>query len=161
MTTDDELNFVENVGLHFETLGFPRMAGRIFGWLLISESSQVSMPELVEVLKASKSSISSITRLLIQVDLVEIVSLPGVRRDYYRIRSDAWTNALRDRLDQAVTFRRLADEGLALLKKSHPERQLRLQEMRLMYAFLELEIPVLMERWEKERETFYKSVEAM
>jgi DNA-binding transcriptional regulator GbsR (MarR family) len=160
MANETEREFVEKVGLYFEQLGFPRMGGRIFGWLLISETPQVSMGELTEALQASKSSMSSITRLLIQVDLIELVSVPGVRRDYYRIRRDAWSNSLKDRLDQAVNFRQLADEGLALLKDAAPERSLRLREMRSMYAFLEREIPILMARWEKERQALYASVES-
>ncbi len=156
MPTDAERNYVEKVGRYFEQLGFPRMGGRIFGWLLISPSPESSMSELMEALQASKSSISSITRLLIQVDLIEAVSLPGVRRDYFHIRSDAWTNALKDRLTQAVTFRRLAEEGLDVLKDAPADQRLRLQEMHLMYAFLEREIPILMERWETERQAFYE-----
>ncbi len=151
MEGNKEQLFVEKVGRYFEQLGFPRMGGRIFGWLLISESGQASMAELMEALQASKSSVSSMTRLLIQVDLIEAVSVFGDRRDYFRIRSDAWTNALKDRLKQAVDFRQLADEGLAVLADAAPEQQRRLQEMRLMYAFLEREIPALLERWEKER----------
>jgi DNA-binding transcriptional regulator GbsR (MarR family) len=59
--------------------------------LLISEQPLVSMGELVETLQASKSSISSMARLLMQIELIELVSLPGERRDYYRIHPDAWT----------------------------------------------------------------------
>ncbi len=151
MESDQEQRFVEKVGRYFEQLGFPRMGGRIFGWLLISEAPQASMAELMEALQASKSSISSMTRLLIQVDLIEAVSVFGERRDYFRIRSDAWTNALKDRLKQAVDFRQLADEGLAVLADASTERRMRLEEMRRMYAFLEREIPALLERWEKER----------
>ena len=113
----------------------------------------------MEHLQASKSSISSMTRLLIQVELVEVISMPGERRDYFQIRDDAWTTALKDRLGQAFTFRQLADEGLALLKDSPPQRKQRLEEMRQMYAFLEREIPILLERWEKERQSLYKSFE--
>lgn len=153
MATDAERYFIEKVSLYYEQLGFPRMGGRIFAWLLISESPQASMAELMEVLQASKSSISSMTRFLIQVDLIEVVSLPGERRDYFRIRTDAWTTALKDRLAQAVTFRQLADEGLLLLKESPPERTQRLQEMHLMYAFLEREITSLIERWKKEHQS--------
>ena len=160
MATNAELHFVEKVSRHFEQMGFPRMGGRVFAWLLISESPQASMDELAKALRASKSSISSMTRLLIQVDLLEAVSVPGVHRDYFRIRNDAWTNALKDRLDQAITFRQLADEGLALLKDTEPERVRRLQEMHLMYAFLEREIPILMERWEKERQTLLETLES-
>ena len=158
MANDIEQQFVEKISLYFEQLGFPRMGGRIFGWLLISETPQASMAELMEALQASKSSISSMTRLLIQVDLIEIASIPGVRRGYFRIRKDAWTNALKDRLTQAVTFRQLADEGLAVLKDGAPDRLRRLQEMRLMYAFLEREIPELLKRWEKERQALFESI---
>ena len=158
MATDMERQFVEKVGRYFEQLGFPRMGGRIFGWLLISEAPQASMAELTEALQASKSSISAITRLLIQVDMIEEVSVPGVRHDYFRIRSDVWTNALRGRLTQAMTFRELAEEGLALLQNTPRERQTRLQEMRLMYAFLEREMPLLMQRWEKERQAYYEGM---
>ena len=34
---DEERNFVEDVGVVFEKTGLPRMAGRMFGWLLISD----------------------------------------------------------------------------------------------------------------------------
>ncbi len=151
MTTQAELMYVEKVGRYFEQLTLPRMAGRIFGWLLISESPLVSMNDLVTVLQASKSSISSMTRLLIQIELVELVSLPGERRDYYRISPNAWVNSLRDRLAQAHMFRQLAEEGLGLLGESIPERRERLEEMRSLYAFLERELPQLMERWQLKR----------
>ncbi len=155
MPVNEKLQFIEKVGRNFEQLGFPRMAGRIFGYLLISESSQASMNELVEALQASKSSISSMTRLLIQVDLIEAVSVFGERRDYFRIHRDAWTNQLKDRLRQATIFRQLADEGLAVLAQASPQRRGRLQEMRHMYAFLEREIPLLIARWEKERQALF------
>ena len=32
----EQQQFIEEVGLLFERDGFPRMSGRIFGWLLIS-----------------------------------------------------------------------------------------------------------------------------
>ena len=154
MANDAERYFVEKVGLNFEQLGFPRMAGRIFGWLLISDSAQVSMNELMEALQASKSSISSITRMLINTDMIEQVAVPGDRRDYFRIRADAWTNALRDNLDKAVSFSRMAKDGLELLKEAPADRKLRLLEMHSLFTFLEREIPMLIGRWEQE----YKSL---
>jgi DNA-binding transcriptional regulator GbsR (MarR family) len=47
------------------------MAGRILGWLLISDSPHQSSEQLVNGLEASKGSISSMTRLLIQINLIE------------------------------------------------------------------------------------------
>ncbi len=153
MPTEEERMYVEKVGLSFEQLTLPRMAGRIFGWLLISKMPEVSMGELVEALQASKSSVSSMLRLLIQIKLVELVSHPGERRDYYRIHPDAWANSLHDRLEQAHGFRQLAEQGLAILAGADLERCRRLEEMRNLYALLEREIPRLLERWEEERKT--------
>lgn len=151
MISKKEMLYVEKVGLYFEQLTLPRMAGRIFGCLLISESPLVSMGEIVETLQASKSSISTMLRLLIRIELVEQVSLPRERRDHYRIHPDTWTNSLKERLKQAQTFRQLADEGLDVLAGSGRERRRRLEEMRGVYRLLEREIPGLMERWEEER----------
>ena len=81
----EERNFVEEVGLFFEQTGMPRMAGRILGWLLISDPPHQSTDELAGGLIASKGSISTNTRLLIQIGLIERLSLPGVRHDYFRI----------------------------------------------------------------------------
>ena len=67
----EEKHFVEEVGLFFEQSGMPRMAGRILGWLLISDPSHQTTSELAEVLLASKGSISTMTRLLIRIGLIE------------------------------------------------------------------------------------------
>ncbi|MFQ3629252.1 MAG: MarR family transcriptional regulator, partial [Cyanobacteriota bacterium] len=80
----EHTHFVEEVGLMFELIGLPRMAGRIFGWLLISQPPHQSSGELAEVLQASKGSISSMTRLLIQLGLIERLPLPGDRRDFFQ-----------------------------------------------------------------------------
>ena len=45
--------FVEEVGIFFEQQGMPRMAGRILGCLLISDSPHQTTGELAEALLAS------------------------------------------------------------------------------------------------------------
>ena len=91
--------FAEEVGIVFEQTGMPRMAGRILGWLLICAPPHQSTDELTAVLMASKGSISSMTRLLIQSGLIERLSLPGIRRDYFRLRPDAWHHMIRRGLE--------------------------------------------------------------
>lgn len=145
----EQQNFVEEVGLLFETLGFPRMAGRVFGWLLISNPPHQSPGELAEVLQASKGSISTMTRLLEQIGLIERVSLPGQRRDYFRIKLNAWSEMSKRRLDQITAFRKLAERGLSLFRAESPELNQRLQEMHDIHAFFEAELPLMIERWEQ------------
>ena len=147
----EQMHFVEEVGLMFELVGLPRMSGRIFGWLLISNPAQQSHGELAEVLQASKGSISTMTRLLIQIGLIERVSLPGERRDYFQIKPNAWSQMTKQRMAQITAFRQLAEKGLDLLKDTPLPLQQRLQEMHDIHAFLERELPLLDERWELEQ----------
>ncbi|MEP0955784.1 MarR family transcriptional regulator [Microcoleus sp. FACHB-1515] len=146
-----QAQFVEDVGVMFEAVGLPRMAGRILGWLLVSVPAQQSLSEIAEVLQASKGSISMMTRLLIQVGLIERISLPGDRRDYFQIKPHAWTQMSQQRMTQITAFRELADRGLALLADQGPHQQMRLQEMRDIHAFWERELPLLHDRWLREQ----------
>ena len=148
----EEKNFVEEVGLVFEQTGLPRMAGRILGWLLISDPPHQSTVQLAAALMASKGSISTTTRHLIQCGLIERISLPGVRHDYFRIRADAWQHMIRRGLvDEIKMVRQLAEHGLELLADKPPLTLKWLEEMRDIYAFLDRELPALLERWEQER----------
>ena len=147
----EKQHFVEEVGIVFEQTGLPRMAGRILGWLMISDPLHQTTGELTEVLMASKGSISTMTRLLIRIGLIERMSLPGQRRDYFRIKPGASHQMLKDSLDQTTAFRQLMERGLELTEgKARVGRQW-LGEMRDMYVFFEREFPVLLERWEQER----------
>jgi DNA-binding transcriptional regulator GbsR (MarR family) len=141
--------FIETVGLSFELVGLPRMAGRILGWLLISNPPYQSPSELAEVLQASKGSISTMTRLLTQLGLIERTSLPGQRRDYFRIKPNAWAELTKQRITQIKAFRELAEQGLRLIDSSTPQLRQRLEEMHSVHAFLEQELPLMMERWEQ------------
>ena len=147
----EQTHFVEEVGLMFELVGLPRMAGRIFGWLLISDPPWQSSSELAEMLQASKGSISTITRLLIQISLIEKVSFPGDRRDYFQIKPNAWTHMTEQRLAQITAFRQLAERGLTMMASTAPHLRGRLQEMRDIHAFWERELPRLNRQWEEEQ----------
>jgi DNA-binding transcriptional regulator GbsR (MarR family) len=142
--------FIEEVGLSFEVMGLPRMAGRIFGWLLLSDPPHQSPGELAKVLQASKGSISTMTRLLVQIGLIERISLPGQRRDYFRIKLNAWSEVSKQRLAQISTFRQLAEQGLQILETDDPVLRQRLEEMRDIHAFLEREFPLMTDRWEQQ-----------
>jgi len=148
---NSEQFFVEETGLVFEQTGLPRMAGRIFGRLLIAEPPHQSTGQLTESLMASKGSISTMTRLLIQTGLIERISLPGIRHDYFRIRPDAWRHMVRHGLEEEISmFRRLAEHGLELEGKPLPMRE-RLEEIHNVYSFLEQEFPNLVARWGNSR----------
>ena len=86
--------FVERMGVMMEGHGLPRIAGRLYGFLLLHEES-FSLDELAELLTVSKASVSTNARMLEQHGMVERTSAPGDRRDFYRIDPDAQERMLR------------------------------------------------------------------
>jgi len=147
----EEKHFAEEMGLIIEQIGLPRMAGRILGWLLVSDAPYHTLNDLAEALQASKGSISTMTRLLIQVGMLERVALPGHRHDYFRIKYGNWAPLIKGRMSWITAFRETLDRGLELAKDKDASIQQPLQELRDLYAFIEREIPALYERWERER----------
>jgi len=141
--------FIEDVGILYGEMGLPRMAGRIFGWLLLCEPPHESAEQLATIVEAGKGSISSMTRLLIQAGMVERIGIPARRDTYYRIRSGSWSEFMRNRLANLTAMRKLAERGLDLIADRTPESRQRLQELRNFHAFLEREIPSMLDRYEQ------------
>ncbi|HEU0054003.1 MAG TPA: MarR family transcriptional regulator [Longimicrobium sp.] len=79
--------FIEMMGRHFEEEGVARIAGRLFGLLMLVERES-TLDELAEALRVSKGSVSSNARLLEEWGVAERVTRPGDRRDFYRIAPD-------------------------------------------------------------------------
>ncbi len=149
--TADEAQFVEEAGVTYAQLGLPRMAGRIVGWMLICDPPRQSLVDLADVLQASKASISTMTRVLIQLDVLRRVTVPGDRRDYVIMPPPHMPDVMRSQLAKLRQLRELADHGLEALRKAPEARRERLRELRAMYAFLEREMPAILARFEKER----------
>jgi predicted transcriptional regulator len=146
---DDRAAFIEEMGLLMAGLGLPRMAGRVFGALLLADPPEMTAEELAETLRASRGSISGATRLLERAGIIDRVRKPGERRDRYRNRPDAWNQTLKTRLTVIGTFRAMAEKGLALLDTDDPEVRRGLVEMRDYFAHWERELPALLRRWDE------------
>jgi DNA-binding transcriptional regulator GbsR (MarR family) len=113
--------FIENIGLHFEEYGVPRIGGRILG-LLLASSRPVSSEEMAEVLEVSRSSVSTNLRTLLMTGLADRISLPGERSDYYVFSDEAWETTLEIRLDGIESLREMAENGLQGMPDQHPAR---------------------------------------
>lgn len=147
--TAEELAFVEDVGVYMENAGLLRMAGRIVGWLMICDPAEQSADDLARVLRASKGSISTATRLLVQAQLIDRVSLPGQRRDYFRMRPDGWVERMVSATASITAFRRLLERGLSAVGDD-PARRDRLTGSHEFYTWLEREFPLFLRRWQRD-----------
>jgi len=148
----EEKHFIEDIGLFFEQMGMPRMAGRILGVLLISDPPAQSITDLAEKLKASKSSISIMARLLVENGLIERVASPVPRRDYYRFKQGGWMLYMRQWLELMSALHQIAERGLTFMEGKPPELKERLQEAHDMFSFIEQEFPTLLKVLESKRE---------
>lgn len=146
--TAREARLIEDIAAAYEANGLPRVAGRIFAWLLVSDAEAHTADELREALGAAKSSISTMIRLLERLGLVERTRAPGERSDRFRVRPGAVAEVLRAKLAGFSRFRALAQEGLSLKRAGSPARR-RLREIDEIYAFFEREFPPLLDRLSK------------
>jgi hypothetical protein len=140
--------FVEDVALFWESQGVPRIAGRIFGLLLICEPPFRSASQIADELGVSKGSVSSMTRLLLETGSIETVAVPGERGRFFGLTPDGLERKLERRVQSMVSFRGLAERGLELVE---PNRGDRLRRVVSLYAFMERELPLLIAKWRAEQ----------
>lgn len=153
-TAAEERRFVEDLGLFFEGMGQPRMAGRIFAALLVADPPEMSASELAGYLSVSSGSISTMTRELIRLGLVERVGIPGERRDHFRANVGALPQLLRERLRVVGRMHELMERGEELVKGKDPQVRRRLEEIHAFYEFFEDELEAVLARWDERRARF-------
>lgn len=142
--------FVENMGLLYQDYGVSRIGGRIVGYLLVTPRP-VSSEEMAEALQVSRSSVSTNLRTLLMAELVEKVSLPGDRVDYYVLSDLAWQNTLEMRLAAILPLKELAEEGLEGLHPDHPARP-RLQSLMDWVGMVETILQRTRDEWQSRSE---------
>jgi len=143
--------FVEKYGMFAEKVGFPPMAGRIFAWLLTSESPTQTAERIAEGLKTSRSSVSTATKLLVRWGFIERTRIPGRRTNYYRVSSDGCKGVLQAMIRLISEERKIVEYGLDLVKNSRRDLRQQLKTYRDLCFFCEHEFPKLIEKWERAR----------
>jgi DNA-binding transcriptional regulator GbsR (MarR family) len=84
MPLSSAARFIEQIGRLAEGEGLPRIAGRMLGVLML-ETRGCSLDEVARQLRVSRASISTNGRLLHGMGLIQRVTLPGDRRDYWHV----------------------------------------------------------------------------
>lgn len=151
MMTDREAELVERMAQLLAGGGLPPVAGRIWAYLLICEPPQQSAADLAEQLHASRGAISGAVRILETAGLVRRTRRPRDRREYFHVPPGSIISILNARLPVTTAWRQLADEGLELLRDRPPAERARMQEVRDVYAFMEHELPSMLERFLEQR----------
>ena len=128
-------DFIEKFCVVAEQDGFPRIAGRLMGFLLVNEGPY-TLDELAEELQISKTSASTNARLLEQYGVIEHVTKPGDRRDFYRLAEDHWERMFDIVKRRMKRFHDVLDETIAGLPTNEEYGRKRLLEAKRFHEFL-------------------------
>lgn len=143
---DAKERFVEEVGLTAEADGLPRIAGRLFGFLLLSPEPR-SLDEIAEALNVSKGSVSTDARLLLRHGWLCRASQLGDRKDYYEMAPDFFAGIVAYRLRRWDSLHELIAASLPELR-SEPEAVLeRLHYMDEVQGFFVDGLRRLLDEW--------------
>lgn len=151
-TRKKQLECAEEMGLYYERSGGPRMAGRLVGWLMVSDEPHFTASDLADVLQASKGSISTTTRLLETGGMLERFTMPGDRKVYFRLKPSWWIALFERRATTLAQTRLMVERWIERLDGTSPGLVARLNEMRDFYEYLEREMPQLLARWRADQQ---------
>jgi DNA-binding transcriptional regulator GbsR (MarR family) len=140
--------FSDRMGQIFENEGEQRTAGRMFGFLLVSEGV-VSLDHLAEALGVSKASASTNARALAQMGVLERVSRPGDRHDYYGIAPDLFTHTMTRRLQRWQRFTEAVQDARRTIPSQSPGVRARLKAYETGWTYMMAAIGQALERWNR------------
>ena len=128
--TDAEIEFIETLGLITQSSGISRIAGRIWGALMVHESP-MSAEELSQKLQVSRASISTNTRFLESLSILQRKSVPGERVGYFAIKDNPYRAMVENQIRQLTSTIEAVRE--AKLKMSSATARDRLEELEAFY----------------------------
>lgn len=133
-----------------ERAGMPRMVARLLGWLLICDPPGQTSTQIAGALDVSRASVSIATRLLEAGGLIRRMPAPGTRSYRFELDPNAFVSLQAG--ERFRPWREMAERGLRLLDDPDDERGARLRAARDFYAYVEREIPKLIERFRIEQQ---------
>ena len=143
--------YAEEAAIVLAKMGLPPAYGKLLGWLLICDPPHQTSTELATALGLSKGSVSAGIRLLENSRLVRRVPTPGRRGIAYEMDPDGMMRVAES--DVYRTFRELMQRGIDLVGGEDKPGAVRLTHTRDFYAFIERELPKLVERFTREHQS--------
>lgn len=151
LQADDKLRLVERFAIALVDTGMARMPARVFSYALVDDAGRYTVGDLATALRVSPAAVSVAVRDLVHAGLLSKEREPGERSDTYVMAGDnIWVEIYSQRSDLLDRFQHLAAEGIELLGTDCPGGR-RLADTRDFFAFMQRELPALLERWQDER----------
>ena len=139
-------DFIEKFCVCAEQDGFPRIAGRMMGFLLLHEGPY-TLDELAEELQISKTSASTNARLLEQYGVIEHVTRAGDRRDFYQLADNHWERMFEIVQKRMQRFHDVLDDTIASLSTNEEYGRRRLMEAKRFHEFILEHFDTRIQEW--------------
>ena len=125
-------SFIERIGLSVEADGLPRIAGRIMGFFVI-HGGPVSFTELADRLQVSRGSVSTNARLLASLGIIEKISLPGDRQNYYQLSERPYVRLIEGYIKRQQDMEAVVKEVQTQMPTTTRATRARLRELHTFY----------------------------
>ncbi|HEX6140706.1 MAG TPA: MarR family transcriptional regulator [Candidatus Limnocylindria bacterium] len=149
--TDEEGEFVEAMGQFLAGYGMTPMAGRLWGYLLICDPPEQTAEQVARALHASRGAISGTVRLLEPIGFLRRSRRRGDRREYLSTPPGTFMAFVGNAGAIYGRLRQIIEQGLDASSGRPPPLRERLEEAHEFVAYIEREMPALLERFVKER----------
>lgn len=151
--TPQQQRFIDDFASLWERFAANPTQGRVIALLYIADAPELTATDIAETLGISRGSVSQVTRQLIMFHLVQRVSHPGDRRDWFRITSNPFGQAARAERAQIGSFIDLFRRGLALHNTSPPERKQALTNSIQFLEDYDAALGAFLETWQPHTES--------
>jgi DNA-binding transcriptional regulator GbsR (MarR family) len=150
ITTESKIKEqVEKIGIVCDKDGFPPLAGRLLGYLMLAEPPHKTFDEIVDFLQASKSAVSNTLKFLEAQKMVDYITFPGDRKRYFRMNVESWAQVVGQRLEFLKAMQVRVNEVLAIRSGDFPEFNNGLYNIALLYQTFIDELPRIIQKWEE------------
>lgn len=149
--TEEQKILIEKVGISHEMAGIQPAAARVLGLLYVADNPELSFEEITETLKISKSATSNAINLLINTEQIEYTTYLGDRKRYFRLKISNWRESFSKKIESMTKFHELLEQVLKIRSKDSVKFNQSLEELIDFLNFVNKELPVLFEKWEKSR----------
>ncbi|TAF67775.1 MAG: MarR family transcriptional regulator [Cytophagales bacterium] len=153
MSTSDNLKLiqqqVEKIGIVCDKDGFPPLAGRLLGFMILAEPPHKTFDEIVAFLNASKSAVSNTLKFLENQKMIDYTTFPGDRKRYFRLSVENWSNVLIDKMVWLKAMQEQLTIALKIRTEENPEFNEGLRNIIELYEIVIEEMPLIIEKWKK------------
>ena len=146
----DRAEFIEGFALKLSESGMQRMAARVFAALLTAPGGGLTAREIAEMLGVSAGAVSGATTYLTRAKMAERSRTPGERVDRYDVKGTTWAEAIAVETEMMRSLAAWLDKGASLVAGDREATE-RLEDTRDFFNFVSVEMPQLVERWQKSR----------